>query len=230
MPETPMPGGTEEPVLQSVQDESGQTGNEIEERKDLSILLATGKQKGRDGIKLTWLKWKDALGYEVHWSYCDGRKNYRKQKTVNAAVNAAAKREYTHMGLKENRAYKYYIAAYKMIDGKKKYVAKSPVIHVAMKYEERTNAKKITANKAKVILSLTNKNNKKTFKIRVKVKKEGSRKKLLNHAARLRYYTDEKEVAAVSRTGKITARGKGKCTVYVIAKNGVCKKITVTVK
>ncbi len=109
-------------------------------------------------------------------------------------------------------------------------MAKSPAIHVAMKYEKRTNAKKITANKTKVILSLTNKKYKKKFKIRVKVKKEKRKKKLLSHAARLRYYTDDKKVAKVSRTGKITAKGRGTCTVYVIANNGVCKKITVTVK
>ena len=221
------PGATTEPGTPTpASGESGQTGNKIEKRKDLSILLAAGKQKGSNGIKLTWSKWKEASGYEVYWSYCDGKKNYKKLKTVKAK----AKRTYTHNKRKKNRAYKYYIAAYKMVNGKKKYVAKSPVIHVAMKYEKRTNAKKITLNKAKVVLSLTNKKYKKTFKIRAKVKKENSKKKLLTHAAELRYYTDDKKVAKVSRTGKITARGRGKCTVYVIAINGVCKKITVTVK
>jgi len=223
---TPAPGVTAEPEAPtSVPDESGQTGNEIDKRKDLSILLATGKQKGSDGIKLTWLKWKDASGYEVYWSYCDGRRNYKKLKTVKAA-----KRTYTHKKLKKDRAYKYYIAAYQMADGKKKYVAKSSAIHVAMKYEKRTNAKKITANKTKVILSLTNEEYKKTFKIKAEAEKENSKKKLLTHAAELRYYTDDKKVAKVSKAGTITARSRGKCTVYVIANNGVCRKITVTVK
>ncbi len=205
---------------------SGRTGNEIEKRKDLSILLAAGKQKGSTGIKLTWSKWKDASGYEVYWSYCDGKNNFKKLKTVKAK----AKRTYIHKKRKKNRAYKYYIAAYKMVNGKKKYVAKTPIIHVAMKYEKCTNAKKITLNKTKLVLSLTNKKYKKTCKIRAKIKKENSKKKLLTHAAELRYYTDNKKVAKVSRTGKITARGRGKCTVYVIAINGVCKKMTVTVK
>ncbi|MCM1234331.1 MAG: Ig-like domain-containing protein [Ruminococcus flavefaciens] len=99
-----------------------------------------------------------------------------------------------------------------------------------MKYEKRTNAKKITVNKAKAVLSLTNKKYKKTFQIKVKVKKENSKKNLLTHAAKLRYYTDDKKVAKVSKKGKITAVGKGKCTIYVIANNGVSKKIAVTVK
>lgn len=135
------PGTTVTPgTPTSEPDDFMQNGNDIEKRKDLSILLATGKQKGSNGIKLTWLKWKGASGYEVYWSYCDGKKNYKKLKTVKAT----AKRTCTHKKLKKKRAYKYYIAAYKMVNGKKKYVAKSPIIHVAMKYEKRTNAKKIT--------------------------------------------------------------------------------------
>ena len=207
-------------------DDSGQSGNDIEKRKDLSIQRATGKQKGSSGIKLTWSKWKGASGYEVYWSYCDGKKNYKKLKTVKGT----AKRTCTHTKLKKDRAYKYYIATYKMKNGKKKYVAKSPVIHVAMKYEKRTNAKKITLSKTKAVLSLTGRKYKKTFQIKAKVKKENSKRNLLTHVAGLRYYTDDKKVAKVSRKGKITAKGKGKCTIYVIANNGVSKRIKVTVK
>ncbi|MCM1179740.1 MAG: leucine-rich repeat protein [Clostridium sp.] len=226
---TPTPGTTDTPQAPTETpepDDSQQNGNDIGKRKDLSILLAAGKQSGSTGIKLTWLKWSGASGYEVYWSYCDGKSNYKKLKTVKAT----GKRTYTHKKLKKNRAYKYYIAAYKMVNGKKKYVAKSPAIHVAMKYEKRTNAKKITVNKAKAVLSLTNRKYKKTFQIKVKVKKENSKKNLLTHAAKLRYYTSDNKVAKVSKKGKITAVGKGKCTVYVIANNGVSKKITVTVK
>lgn len=222
--DVPKQAEPEKPV--PVPDESGQSGNEIEKRKDLSILLATGKQKGIAGIKLTWSKCKKVSGYEVYWSYCDGRKNYKKLKTVKAE----AKRTYTHKRLKKNRAYKYYIAAYKMVKGKKQYVAKTPSIHVAMNGKKRTNAKKITLNKTKLGLYLSHKKNKKTFQIRAKVKKENSKRKLLSHAARLRYYTDDKTVAKVSRSGTISARGRGTCTVYVIANNGVSKKIMVTVK
>ena len=109
-------------------------------------------------------------------------------------------------------------------------MAKSPIIHVAMKYEKRTNAKKITLNETKAVLSLTNKTYKKTLQLKVKVEKENSRKDLLAHAAKLRYYSDDEKVAKVSRKGKITAQGKGKCTVCVVANNGVSKKIRVTVK
>ncbi|MBO5072552.1 MAG: Ig-like domain-containing protein, partial [Eubacterium sp.] len=218
--QTPAPGGTKQPGT-PVPDENGQTGNRIEKRKDLSILLATGKQKGKNSIRLTWLEWKGASGYEVYWSYCDNKKNYKKL----SKVKVSGKRVFVHKKLKKDRAYKYYIAAYKMKDGKKKYIAKSPAVHVAMKYEKRTNVKKITVNKARVTLRP-----KKKFQIRAKTVKWNKKKKALKHVAALRYYTGNKKVATVSKKGRITAKGKGTCTVYVIANNGVAKKIKVKVK
>ena len=51
-----------------------------------------------------------------------------------------------------------------------------------------------------------------------------------SHAPTLRYMTSNKKVATVNSSGKITAKGKGTCTVYVFAHNGVSKQIKVTVK
>ena len=98
-------------------DESKLTGNQIDKRKDLSLLLATGKQQGSSGIKLTWRAKKGCSGYEVYWSYCDGKQNYKKLKTVSSN----GKRECVHKKLKKNRAYKYYIATYTIKDGRKNY-------------------------------------------------------------------------------------------------------------
>lgn len=203
------------------EDEAGQSGDQIEKRTDLSLLLATGKQTGKNAIKLNWLKYKDVTGYEVYWSYCDGKKNFKKAKRIQAG----SKRTFTHKKLKKNRSYKYFIAAYQMVDGKTYYVAKSPTIHVAMKNAKRTNIKSIKVNKTKLTLKKG-----KSFKIKTKLTLENKKKKPLTHAAKLRYYTDNKTVAVVSKSGKITAKKKGKCNIYVIANNGVSKKIKVTVK
>lgn len=209
------------PEPEPVQDESNLTGNQIEDRKDLSLLLATGKQKGKNGIELTWKKKNGCSGYEVYWSYCDGKRNFKKAKTVKSS----GKRSYTHKNLKTNRAYKYYIATYKMKNGKKIYQSKSPTIHVAMKQEKHTNVKSISVNKTKVSLK-----RKKTFQIKAIAKGEDKKKKLLTHTSKFRYYTNDKTVAAVTKNGKIQAKKKGSCTVFVIANNGVSKEIKVTVK
>lgn len=202
-------------------DESKQSGNEIEERKDLSLLLATGKQKGKSGVRLTWRKWEGCSGYEVYWSFCDGKRNYKKLKTVSST----GKRVGDHKELKKDRAYKYYVATYEIKDGRKYYLAKSPTIHVAMNREPRTNAKSIKLNKGKVTLK-----NNQIFQIKAFVKKENKDKKLLEHEEKFRYYVDDRSVVDVSKKGRIRAKKKGVCTVFVIANNGVANKIKVTVK
>lgn len=210
------------PVMTSTPkpDESKLTGNQIEKRTDLPILLSTGKQKGKNGIKLTWNKWSGCSGYEVYWSYCDGKQNFQKLKTVKKNE----KRVCVHKKLKRTRAYKYYIATYRIKDGRKNYLSKSSVIHVAMKQEKHTNVKKITLNKTKLVLKPKN-----TFQIKVTAIKENKKKKLLNHERIFRYYSGNKAVATVTKNGKIKAKNQGTCTIFVIANNGVAKTIKLTV-
>lgn len=90
-----------------------------------------------------------------------------------------------------------------------------------------TNARSVSVNKTKVTLKKG-----KTFKIKAKVAKVKRNKKLMpkTHLKTVRYKTTNKKVATVSTGGKITAKGKGTCTIYAFAHNGVSKKITVTVK
>ena len=45
-----------------------------------------------------------------------------------------------------------------------------------------------------------------------------------------RYYTTNNKVATVNKDGVIKAKGKGVCTIYILANNGAYKKVTVTVK
>lgn len=214
---------TETPVMTPTPkpDESKLTGNQIEKRKDLSLLLATGTQKGSSGIELTWSKKDGCSGYEVYWSYCDGKQNFKKLKTVGSNE----KRKCIHKKLKKNRAYKYYIATYTIQDGRKHYQSKSPSIHVAMKREKHTNAKQIQLNKAKIILAVN-----KTFQIKATAVLENKKKVLLNHEKKFRYYIDNRAVATVSKTGEIKAKTKGTCSVFVIANNGVAKQMKITVQ
>lgn len=202
----------------TVTDQSKLTGSQIAKLK-LPILLAQGKA-GKNQVTLNWLKAKDADGYDVYWSYCDGGKNYKKLATVKNGKLTAAQKKLTN-----GKEYKYFVAAYKMVDGKKVYTAKSNVLHVATLDSKQTNAKSISVNKTNVVL---NKN--KTFTIKAQTKLENSKKAQLQHAAECRYYTSNAKVAKVSSDGVITAKGAGSCTVYVLANNGAYKKIKVTVK
>ena len=72
----------------------------------------------------------------------------------------------------------------------------------------------------------------KTAKIKAKLFSKNSRKKLLssNHCPRFRYVTSNKQVATISKHGKIRAKSKGTCYIYVYAANGMAQKIKVTVR
>lgn len=50
------------------------------------------------------------------------------------------------------------------------------------------------------------------------------------HAKEFRYASSDKKIAAVSKKGKITAKKKGTCTIYVYARNGMAKKVKIKVK
>ena len=90
-----------------------------------------------------------------------------------------------------------------------------------------TNSKGVAVKKTNVSLKAG-----KIYKIKAKVNKLQKGKKLMptGHAPKLRYVSSNKKIATVSKSGKIRAKSKGSCKVYVIAVNGARKAVTVTVK
>ena len=60
--------------------------------------------------------------------------------------------------------------------------------------------------------------------------KKNKKRPIINHISEFRYATSDSKVAVVSKNGKITAKGKGSCSIYVYATNGCAQKIKVVVK
>lgn len=201
----------------NTEDQSALNGSQVSKLK-LPILLATGKGGNRK-ITISWRSYEDADGYDCYWSYCDGKRSYKKLATVKAAKDRVTSRR-----LDNNRRYKYFVAAYKLIDGKKVYIAKSNSLHVALKDAKATNAKKVTVNQTNIRLKAGD-----TFVVRSRTRLENTNKKELLHVAAYRYYTSDQSVASVSKTGKIKALKSGTCVIYVVANNGVYGTIKVTV-
>lgn len=199
-------------------DQSKLKGKDVYRLK-LPVFLAKGKAK-KNSIVLSWKKYTGATGYDVYWRYCDGSINYKKVGTVKNG-----KLSITHKKLKKDREYKYFIAAYKMVEGRKIYIAKSNGVHVAMKKAATTNVASIKVNKKKVTLAVG-----KTFTLKCEIKAENSSKNLVFHTSSYHYYTTNSKVAIVSKAGVIKAKGKGTCSIYVLANNGVYKKVKVKVK
>lgn len=191
------------------------------------VPLAKLKAKGSKALVLTWIKVKGATGYDIFFGKCskkDTKASCKRVKTVKG--NKSPK--WTKKRLKKKTAYKAYVRAFVKKNGKKKYVGTSPMVHAYTSKGTKTytNAKSVTVKKTKVKLKKG-----KTFKIKAKVNKLKKGKKLMPkaHAAKLRYVSSDKKIATVSKSGKIKAKAKGSCKVYVLAVNGVNKAIKVKV-
>lgn len=183
--------------------------------------ITTGKT-----IKVTWGKVAKADGYDVYMAYCKkGKytvvKSVKSAKTLSMTINKLDKKA---VNQKDN--VKCYVVAYKKVDGKKVTIGKSITGHaVGKKNITVTDAKKIQVKKSAYSLKKG-----KTAKIKATIVKKNNKLPLFGHTAKFRYDTSNKKVATVSKDGKITAKGKGTCYVYIYAVNGCAKKVKVTVK
>ena len=191
------------------------------------IALDAGIIAKSSGSKVTasWGAVKGASSYVIYANYCD-QKKCKKIKTVSGKTTSFDITKLNGKKFNPKKNLKFYVVAYKTVKGKKVKLAKSIMAHApGSKNSKRTNVTGVKVKKA----SLTLKKGK-TAKIKAKLILQKKNKKPLKHEAKFRYASSNKKVAKVSKKGKITAVGKGKCTVYVYAVSGVSKKIKVTVR
>ena len=131
--------------------------------------------------------------------------------------------------MKKNRAHKIVVKAWVKKKGKKKYIKTSPMIHAYTCgwTKLNTNPKSVTVKKTGISLTKG-----KSSKISAKVIKLKKLKLLMpkSHTPHLRYFSSNKKIATVTKKGKVTAKSKGKCKIYVLAANGARKTVKVTVK
>ena len=170
------------------------------------------KKSKKKAISLTWKKIQVAKTYVIYGAKCGT--SYKKIATVHSKT-------FTNKKLKKGTYYKYMVVA---LNEKGKVVAISKLIHVATKGGKVGNCKKLKVNKSKVKLKQGRK-----FKLKVKQIAESKKVKLKKHR-KTAFESDNQNVAVVSKKGVITAKKKGKCSVYVYAQNGVYKRVKVTVK
>ncbi|MFR3835956.1 MAG: glycoside hydrolase domain-containing protein [Eubacterium sp.] len=170
------------------------------------------KKSKKKAISLTWKKIQVAKTYVIYGAKCGT--SYKKIATVH-------RKTFTNKKLKKGTYYKYMVVA---LNEKGKVVAISKLIHVATTGGKVGNCKKLKVNKSKVNLKQGRK-----FKLKVKQIAKSKKVKLKKHR-KTAFESDNQDVAVVSKKGVITAKKKGKCSVYVYAQNGVYKRVKVTVK
>lgn len=198
----------------------------INKTKGFGRLKVRSVNQTKTSITLEWSKLDGVDGYLVYGNRCNTSTKTYKYKKLATITNG---RTWTHKNLKKGTFYKYIVKAYRIVDGKKVVTDTSASIHVitqgskygiarsvsVTKIGNKKNVSKITLRKGKTA-QITAKEIKKDKKIR--------------HHRNLCYESSNTAVATVTPEGLIQAVGKGTCTIWVYAQNGVYAALTVTVK
>lgn len=190
------------------------------------LLLEATKIKSTS-TKLVWETLPDAEGYDLYQSKCNvGTKTYKVKYTKT--FKDGEKHTYQLKGLKKGVWYKNRIYAWKMVDGKKVIIGKSLTVH---HYHKKNKDKSKWSNPTGIKLSKTKLTiaKGKTAKITAKALVP-SKKNLGKHGKRIRYVLSNTAIASITENGKVKAKKKGKCTIYVVVQSGLKKKVKVTVK
>jgi len=191
-------------------------------------LRARSVKQTKTSVTLQWNIIKDADGYFVYGNRCNtGTKSYKYRKL--ATITGGDISTWTQKDLKKGTYYKYVVKAYRMVNGKKVVTDTSISVHAVTGGGKYGNAKAVSVtqignkrNVSKITLKMG-----KTAQIKAKeVKKD---KKIERHR-KLCYESSNTKVATVTPDGLIRATGKGTCTIWVYAQNGVYKALKITVK
>ena len=198
----------------------------INKTKGFGRLKVRSVNQTKTSITLEWSKLDGVDGYLVYGNRCNTSTKTYKYKKLATITNG---RTWTHKNLKKGTFYKYIVKAYKIVDGKKVVTDTSASIHVITQGGKYGIAKSVSVTKIgnkKNVSKITLKKGK-TAQITAKeIKKD----KKIRHHRNLCYESSNTAVATVTPEGLIQAVGKGTCTIWVYAQNGVYAALTVTVK
>lgn len=201
-------------VLKNFDDEKNTNDNTVNKLK------ARITKSTNNSLIINWNRISGADGYLIYGCKC-GKKNSVNRKLVANISNRKAK-AYTIKGLKKGTYYKYIVISYHKKDGKRVYDYASRIVHATTKGGKYGNAKAVKVNKKSLVIKKGKKNTIKASAVR-------QNKKINTHVA-LKFISSNRKIAKVNSKGRVTAVGKGKCTIYIFAQNGVYAKVNVRVK
>ncbi len=162
---------------------------------------------------IRWNSVKSADGYEIYGAKING-----KYKCIHSAGKKSGR--WKHRRLKKGTQYKYFVTAYKNVDGRRVILSRSlPLCSVAGK-GNYGNPAGIRTKYSLVKVKCGRK-----ASLHVKVLGKGLGKK----ARKVRYVSSDSSVAKVSEKGIVTGKKKGACTIYCFARNGRYKKVKIKV-
>ena len=219
---TPEPVPTAEPTTEPepTADPTPDNGSDKEDApatgdiKKVPQLLLCRVSSAKKSQTIRWNPLKSADGYEIYGATDKG--TFKRLRTVSKKSS-----RWKHKKLIKGRQYKYYVTAYKNINGKRVILSRSLPVYSMTKGGKYGNPLKIRVKRPLVKV-------KQGKKVRLLVKVTG--RKMKKTGKKIRYVSLDSSVASVSKEGVITGRKRGSCTVYCIARNGFSKKVKVKVE
>ncbi len=177
----------------------------------------------KDGqVTVTWNKVNGLSKVDAYVAYCGT--NYPEKKIATTTKNTLTIKKIAGKKIDLTKDFKLTLVGY----GTDKKTKKSVSLHIAGKDNKKfTNVKSFTLSKASVSV----KKGKSTKVLVETYKLEDTGKKELSdgHAAKFRYRSTNSKIAKVDKNGRITGVKEGKCKVFVYTRNGLSRKIAVTV-
>ena len=192
----------------------------LDERSMNDIILSAGLviTQSPEQIKVKWGKVKGADGYEVYVTYCHLAFPKTPIRVTTKKTNKTNFNKILGKDVNLRRDFKVYVKAFKKVNGKKVTIAESIIGHMAaINHTKYTNVEKLKVKKKVAGIKVGQ-----TFKIKAKTTLMAKGKKQLSnkHEPEFRYISTNPGVAQVDEKGVITAIGKGKCVVYLFARDG----------
>lgn len=192
----------------------GDDDNVLEEGALKSELLIAKVSTSKTSQIIRWNSVKSADGYYIYGAKANGK--YKCLRTVSKKIL-----RWKRTGLKKGTPYRYYVEAYKLIDGMRVSLSKSLPAYSTTKGGKYGNPVKLQTKRSLVSV-------KSGKKIKLNVKAAG--KKMNKASKKVRYISANPSIAKVSKKGIVTGGRRGTCYVYCVAWNGLSKKIKVRVK
>ncbi len=208
------------------------TQTPAQETKFSTVLARLVKIK-KTSITVKWKKQKDVDGYEVYGVKCNAKG--MKNKHILLATLGPDANSFKAKNLEKNTYYKFYVDAYKYIDGEKVIVSRSAYLHgttLSKKYgmasgvklyvvDEEGNKTEVTGGHVSMKLG--------DVMQLLGVEQNDSGKKIKHHRG-VRYEAKIEEIADVNyKKGLVEATQVGTTEIYAFAQNGVFAKIVLEV-
>lgn len=181
-------------------------------------LQAKASKVTSNQVKLSWKKMNGADGYLVYQGECGKKSGYKLIKNITKGSAAS----FTAKKLAKGKGYRFIVRAYKKAGEKMVTISASKSVHIVTNGGKKANAKSIKLGKVKKTLKKG-----KTLALKASIAKQ---KKKTPNCRKLCYESSDSKVATVTKAGKVKAKAKGKCTIYIYAHNGLCKQVKITVK